>query len=466
MNKLIHIRKTFVRQLNQNDCGVACLCMILNYAGLGANIPSLHQSTTIPDDGLSLLELRNLAGTFNLTSRCVEMELSFLREIQLPCILHMVNANGDNHFQVCYGARKKGGRYEYLMADPARQVYYLNETQLIQEWSSKAALYFEDLVPAIDRRFKSFLYPILSVVSFPKGLWITIPLLNICAVIFGIAITWVLQRGINYSLADKKDSMVIAVTFLLFVITLFKALFSYVRQRILIALNFSLNAQLVFRFVNGIIYKSKPKNGLNSRGYVKRKMGEIQKIQNAVLISMATVASDGSLVLLLLSLVFYLLPPAGYINMGYLIIVCAFNTKNIAAVSFDYANLNELSGRSEDLLNKEMVLDGYASDEQASEQRRILHYNTHDRYLKFARSIAVKINNRNLLYECIGAVNIISVFTLGIIQLQRQQMEYNSFMIIVILSYFITTLLPKICNSLFIIAEGCEAHLQFTIGHS
>jgi len=85
MNKLIHIRTTFVRQQNQNDCGIACLSMILNYAGRKTDVPRARNNILIPDsNGLSLLELRDIARKLNLNSRCVEMEADFLRKFQHP----------------------------------------------------------------------------------------------------------------------------------------------------------------------------------------------------------------------------------------------------------------------------------------------------------------------------------------------------------------------------------------------
>jgi len=194
-------------------------------------------------------------------------------------------------------------------------------------------------------------------------------------------------------------------------------------------------------------------------------MGEIQKIQNAVLISIATLVSDGSLILLVLAAIIYTLPSVGYVNMAYLFIVCLLSIKSIPVLSFDYAHLNELSGESENLMTKELELQDDQSNMEFSQQRLLLHHKNHDRYLKFARFIAIRISKMTLLYECIGAVSVISVFALGLVKLQQQQMEYSSFMVIVILSYFITALMPKICNSLYVIAEGAEAYLQYKVRH-
>jgi ABC-type bacteriocin/lantibiotic exporter with double-glycine peptidase domain len=106
MNDLNQIRRIFIRQLTQNDCGVACLSMVLNYSGRETEVNVFRERTMISGEGLSLLELRNLAAELNLPARCVQMNIQFLRECCPPYILHMVNEYGEDHFQVYCGAKK------------------------------------------------------------------------------------------------------------------------------------------------------------------------------------------------------------------------------------------------------------------------------------------------------------------------------------------------------------------------
>ena len=88
MKRLNHIRRHFVRQLTDNDCGIAALAMILNYTGSNA-ATALRANVTLPEGGFSLLGLRYLANSYGLSARCVQMEIDFLRKNHSPCILHM-----------------------------------------------------------------------------------------------------------------------------------------------------------------------------------------------------------------------------------------------------------------------------------------------------------------------------------------------------------------------------------------
>ena len=461
MNNLRRIRKTFVRQISENDCGLACLSMILNYTGKRNDIPQLQVNMIVAAEGLSLLDLRNLAAQFKLHARCVKMDTSFLRENRMPCILHMVNDQGQNHFQVCYGMRKKRNARQYLMADPARQVYYLDEELLLKQWQSRAALYFDELPVSSNSAAASGWKFLFSMKFFPAGLWVSVPFLSVCIAFFGVAISWVLQRGINDSIVGKRNSLIFAVLFLLLIVSLFKSLFSYVRQRILININNTVNEQLVLRFLKKMVKGSSVNSLVQNHKSIKISMAEILKIQNAVSACMATLLSDGSIILFVLSGLFYLMPMAGTVNSIYLFLICLLAARKLPGLSFSYAHLHELSGATENFMVKETQLAIDTKNKLPEENRVALHQQNHGRYLAFARTIAVEISNMNLLHECLGTLNVIVVFVLGLTKLQQQSMSYGSFMVLVVLSYFITVLMPKICNALYVIADGAEASLQY-----
>lgn len=457
MNKLRHIRKDFVRQVSESDCGLACLGMILNYTGRGSELSTMrsHINTT---NELSLFELKRIAEQFNIAAQCVEMDIDYLRDIAVPCILHTKTVTGQYHYQVCYGAFKKHGRYKFLMADPSRQVYILKEEHLEELWPSKAAVYFNNLKKASQPKSPNPWIALLSANYFPKGLFISIPFLNLCSVSLGIAISWVLQKGINDSLADKKNSLIVGIILLLLIITISRSLFSYIKQRILIILNNSLNERLVRHLIINTVNKNLKRSdgGLIS---IKYGLAEIQKIQNALSVFVATLLSDGSLILLLVSASCYTLPLSGLIQIPYLVLVIFLTVRNLPKFIFDYAHLNQLSGITENYLAKETQSE--ADSVEIAANRIRFHEDNHKRYLKFARSIAYRISKMNLFYECLGTLSVISTLSLSLFRLQQQEISYSTFMLLVILSYLVTSLMPKIANALFVIADGAEASVLF-----
>jgi ABC-type bacteriocin/lantibiotic exporter with double-glycine peptidase domain len=463
MNTIHRIRKTFVRQETPSDCGLTCLIMIMNYTGRQNETHALRENNIIQNNGSSLLELRNLANSLNFSSRCVQMNLDFLRENTTPCILHLVNENNENHFQVCYGARKTRKGTEYLMADPARHVYYWREEQLDQHWVTKAALFFEELTYSSRSANKQSWRSLFSIRSFPLSLGISLILLNLFSALLGVAISWVLQRGINDSLAEKKQSLIIAVELLLLIIMISKSFFSFIRQRILINLNTTVGEKIAVHFVNNIFNGSNNKSDTNHHRSIKNGIAGIHKIQNAVSLFMATLLSDGSLALLVLGGIFYMMPLAAYINGLYLIVMVFLTIRRLPGISFDYAHLNEVAGVTENCMVKELSIKSETDPDELTRNREAYQVQNHNRYLRFAKSMAITMSKTTLLFECLGTIDIIVVFVSGLIKLQKQNMDYSTFMVIVILSYFITALMPKICNALYAITEGAEAAARYSL---
>jgi ATP-binding cassette, subfamily C, bacteriocin exporter len=455
------IKKSFVRQSATNDCGTACLSMILNFTGRANEVPFIAETTTIRENGLSLLELKTVAEGFKLPCRCVQMEVSFLRDVSSPCILHMVNDKGENHFQVCYGSRNRRNKISYLMADPAKQVYYLSAEQLEKKWISKAALYFSELHEDLNAFEKSPLISLLSIKFFPAGLWVSVPLITICTAFLGIGFTWVLQKGLSDSMILKEGNVTVEITVLLLIISIFKSIFSFVRQYILIGINMGVNRHLMFSYIGNLLNGvSLNKKGINQNAF-KNDMSDIQKIQNAVSIFIATLLSDGSLIIIMTAATFYLFPVAGIINMIYLGIVGFITIKQLPSISYNNASLKELSGTTENYILKDLERIPKDLGNTDIGEKVEFHKGNHNRHLLFARYFAISISKITLLNECLGTLNVITIFAIGLIRINRDNIDYSSFMIVVILSYLVTALLPKICNAFLVMAEGAEASIQY-----
>ncbi|MEZ2338397.1 cysteine peptidase family C39 domain-containing protein [Mucilaginibacter sp. RCC_168] len=448
------LRSKFVRQSGQNDCGTACMAMILNYIGRTKDSAIMLAETLVPETGLSLLDLRKLAGTLGINARCVAMDLATLRSIEKPVILHTVTDGRGNHFVVCYGSIQQQHTWYYIIGDPAQQMTVIPENEFEIIWQSNAALYFEDIVfRSTDLRDQAWI-SLFSIKVFPTALWVAIPFLNICATFLGIALSWVLQQGINDSLAEKKKSLIIAVLLLLLVIILFKSVVSYIKQHVLIKLSNEVNEQFINSFIQKIFSRRGNANLIINERTLKSSMLEVQKIQSAVSNFAAVMLSEGSLIIFILTGLFYAQPLIGLINALYIIILIVIALKNASFLSCNTAYLNILSETTERNLLKDLQ---DKSGFERNEKHLKLHLQNHSRYLSQARTIATRISRTNLLYECIGAVSVLIVFASCLEKLKQMEMSYTVLMALVIASYFITTLTPRICNVFVVIIEGAEA---------
>ena len=450
MKNITYFRNLFVRQDGPNDCGIACLSMVLNYAGRPGDSDTLRSQHAFAPRSLSLLELRKLAAGCELAAQCVLMGIDTLRKQDRPCILHMENESGEQHFQVCFGTRRIGGRYRYLMADPARQIYYLDEAGLIELWKSKAALYFPGLLPGLPAAGPAF--KLLSFhLSIPGALLVVVPLLHIGSCFMGIAITWVLQTGMQNSFSGEKTSLLVALAALLLLINISRSALAFIRQKLLMMVNRHVNDQLTDRLLNDI--KNYKEQNLPKASYpLKRAMTDIQRFQNAVFVLINVLMADGSLLLLVISSLTYYQPVIGCVNLVYLLIALLVTVIKLPSLDFDHAHLAEMAAIAESQLLKEISRPIPFDLQQSNTYRR-----DHARYQTFAKMLAGKISKLNLFCECAGSLNVVIVLIISLLKLKQSGLSYGPFLILVLSSLFLSTLIPRICNSLITIRDGLSA---------
>lgn len=79
----------FIQQLSESGCGVAALCMILNFYGCKIHIAELNKKINVSRDGVSIKSLISLSNDFGLKSKAVQLKnkksLICTKEI-FPCI--------------------------------------------------------------------------------------------------------------------------------------------------------------------------------------------------------------------------------------------------------------------------------------------------------------------------------------------------------------------------------------------
>jgi ATP-binding cassette subfamily B protein len=102
---------TYYQQLEEMDCGAACLRMVARHYGRHYSLEHLREKTRISREGVSLLGISEGAESIGLQTLALPVTVDQLEhEIPLPCILPW----NKEHFVVLYKTRK--GRF--LIADP------------------------------------------------------------------------------------------------------------------------------------------------------------------------------------------------------------------------------------------------------------------------------------------------------------------------------------------------------------
>jgi HlyB family type I secretion system ABC transporter len=125
-------RVPHVYQIDEADCGAACLAMICRHYGRATSLARARRAVGTGIDGSSLGGITHGAEQLGLAGRAVKASKRNLDDLQLPAILHW----DANHWVVLYDVTAKRVR----IADPALGLRRLSRDELERRWSGYAAL--------------------------------------------------------------------------------------------------------------------------------------------------------------------------------------------------------------------------------------------------------------------------------------------------------------------------------------
>ncbi|ADG07480.1 peptidase domain-containing ABC transporter [Kyrpidia tusciae] len=127
------VRVPFVEQMEENECGLACLAMILGHHGHHVALPELRDRFGVARGGISFYHLDQIARQFGLKPRGYRVAPTHLGQLKRPAILHWEG----KHFVVL----EKIGRRHARIVDPAHGRMRLSADELAQKFTGYALIF-------------------------------------------------------------------------------------------------------------------------------------------------------------------------------------------------------------------------------------------------------------------------------------------------------------------------------------
>jgi ATP-binding cassette subfamily B protein len=121
-----------VYQLDEMDCGAACLGSVTRYFGRPVSLPRIRELVHTSVDGTSLLGIARGAEALGLDARTVRASKSNLDSLPLPAIVHWEG----NHWVVLYEVAENHVRID----DPAVGIRKIDRGDFEKKWTGYAAL--------------------------------------------------------------------------------------------------------------------------------------------------------------------------------------------------------------------------------------------------------------------------------------------------------------------------------------
>lgn len=300
MNKK-HIEKTHTLQLDQSDCGVACLMSLIKLNGGTNSIEKLRELSGTTKQGTTMLGLYQVANQIGFTAEGCEADIQALIDHKQPVILHVVIENQLQHYVVCYEYDIEKG---FLIGDPAKGIYYLKADELDKIWVSKSCLTLEvneSFIKAETEKHSQKKWFLSLLKEDYKLLWISV-LLGVFVAGLGLAMSLFSQKLIDDILPSNNIKKLVSGIGLLTILLLARVGISALREFFLLQQSKDFNNRINTNFFSSLLQLPKPFFDTRKIGELVARLNDTQRVQRVIKMLASSLVID--VLVSLISMVF------------------------------------------------------------------------------------------------------------------------------------------------------------------
>jgi len=462
-----HIRKTFILQQDQQDCGVACLLSLLKYYSGTASLENLRKLSGTNITGTTMLGLYQASNQMGFTTEGCEADMDALINHGEPVILHVVIENNLQHYVVCYGTSspaslQKSGEQEdvFIIGDPAKGIIYLTKIELEKIWISKSCLTLspnENFVKsdAIKNKkwqwIKGLLTEDSSILGVAIGIGAAIAALGLAMAIFS-------QRLID-DILPKKDFFKLNMGIALLVILLLaRECFNALRQYFLMRQSRDFNIRIIDFFYQHLLQLPKPFFDTRKIGDLVARLNDTTRIQRVISQIAGNVVIDLLITIITLGFLFSFSWQVGLISLfalPFYFLLIYSQSKNISkgqqAIMGSYA-ISEANYIS--TLQGIEPIKNHNKQQIFSVSNKMLYENYQDKIFSLGK-IQIKLS---LIANCFGVFFLIGILWFNAYQVLNGHLKTGQLMAILGMC---GSLLPSIANLALISIPVNEAKIAF-----
>ena len=450
------VTKTHTLQLDQSDCGVACLLSLIKYYGGSNSLEKLRELSGTTKQGTTLLGLYQTANAIGFTAEGNKADIQALIDHGAPVILHVLIENKLQHYVICYGFKED----KFIIGDPGKGIVNYSKEELDKIWVSKSCLTLipnDSFVKATETK-KSKKEWFLKLLKEDKQLLTISIVLGIGIAVLGMAMSVFSQKLIDDILPSQNTTKLILgiglVTFLLLV----RIGFSSLRELMLIRQSKDFNNRIIDSFYTSLLHLPKPFFDTRKIGELVARLNDTNRVQKVIKHVASNFVIDTLVVLVSFGFLFFYSWQVGLIVLVslpiYFLIIYRFNSKIIKSqkeVMQSYA-LNESNYISS--MQGIATIKNFNKQSVFKKVNQFVFGNLQNKIVDLG-----KINVRLSLFAGIaGVLFLMAILSYTSLQVYNKQMKLGELMAILGIA---GSLLPSITNLALISIPINEAKIAF-----
>lgn len=222
----------FVRQRESKDCGVASILMIIKYYKGFVPYDKLIDLLRVSKNGITAFHIVEGAKKIGFDCKGLKTNLDNLKTIVMPCIAHVIINKSYNHYIVIYEINYK--KKYLLIADPSDKIKKISFEEFIDIWDNIIITFLPIKKIPIIYNNKHCFNILVNLFNINKLIFVKILLLSLVITLLSVLSSYSFKFMID-SISEVNTKIVLRALFLTFIIMeLFKNIFNYLRNRLLI----------------------------------------------------------------------------------------------------------------------------------------------------------------------------------------------------------------------------------------
>ena len=289
----------YISQVDQRDCGVAALAMILKNYGSSYSLAYLRELAQTSREGTSALGLVEAAKQLGLETQAIRADLDLFKQEDLtyPFIVHVVKDGGLQHYYTVFGQAK--GQVVVGDPDPSKKVIKMSLEEFAKEWTGVALFFVPGETYTKYKEDVPGLLSFLPILFRRKGLIAVIVLLSFLVTLVNIIGSYYLQSIIDRLIPQEDYALLTMISLGLCIAYLAQQVFTFFKDYLLHRLGNYLSISVILPYIKHVL--SLPISFFSSRrtGEITSRFGDANTIIDALASTILSIFLDVTIVITL-----------------------------------------------------------------------------------------------------------------------------------------------------------------------
>lgn len=229
----------FVKQKESKDCAVASVLMIIKYYKGFVPYDKLMETLKVTKNGTTAFHIVEGSKQMGFDCKGLKLNLDDLKTIIMPCIAHVIINKSYNHYIVIYEINYQ--KKYLIIADPNDKIKKITFNDFIKIWDNIIITFIPIKQIPIIYQNKNCFNILVNLFHTNKFVFIKILLVSLLITLLSVLSSYSFKFMID-SITELNPKNMLSIIFVSFIIIeLFKSIFNYIQNRMLIFLSCKLD---------------------------------------------------------------------------------------------------------------------------------------------------------------------------------------------------------------------------------